>query len=363
MRELAVGAGGAIVRFAADFEQHCEGLDPALFGSVRYNSTVPTVAPFDGSYPVYQLTIVPGAHGVVTGNGLSCGPAQSSCVQSLPAVTSVVLTGTPDRGYALRGWSGDCTGGRTTSVRVNSLKQCTPIFVPTVVPHDLDADGLGDVAVWRPGNGTWYWGTSSSGFNDAAARSKQWGNKDLGDVPFLGRRRRGRDRGSDRLAREHRHVVLADLVGRLRLCGGRIEAVGQHGSGRRADGRRHRRRRPHRPGDLAAQQRHLLLADVDERLQLLGGARHPVGQSEPRRSAAARRLRRRRPAGSRHLAREQRHVVLADARRPATATPAARGVQWGSAVAGRHAALPATWTATGAANWSSGGRATARGSG
>jgi hypothetical protein len=95
------------VRFAADFEQHCEGQDPALFGSVRYNSTVPTVAPFDGNYPVYRLTIVPGAHGVVAGNGLACGPAQTACVQSLAAIANVVLTAVPDRGYALRGWSGD----------------------------------------------------------------------------------------------------------------------------------------------------------------------------------------------------------------------------------------------------------------
>ena len=31
---------GQIDRFAADFEQHCEGGTPALFGSVRYNATV-----------------------------------------------------------------------------------------------------------------------------------------------------------------------------------------------------------------------------------------------------------------------------------------------------------------------------------
>jgi hypothetical protein len=33
------GAGGEVLRFAADFEQHCEGLTPALFGSVRYTSS------------------------------------------------------------------------------------------------------------------------------------------------------------------------------------------------------------------------------------------------------------------------------------------------------------------------------------
>ena len=36
---------GKVVRFAADFEQHCFGVAPALFGSVRYNSAVPVGPP------------------------------------------------------------------------------------------------------------------------------------------------------------------------------------------------------------------------------------------------------------------------------------------------------------------------------
>ena len=31
----------AVISFAVDFEQHCEGGDPALFGSIRFNSDVP----------------------------------------------------------------------------------------------------------------------------------------------------------------------------------------------------------------------------------------------------------------------------------------------------------------------------------
>src|SRR5262249_10912051 len=34
--------GDQYTRFAADFEQHCEGQAPALFGSVRLNSVVPS---------------------------------------------------------------------------------------------------------------------------------------------------------------------------------------------------------------------------------------------------------------------------------------------------------------------------------
>jgi hypothetical protein len=38
--EAVYTPSGQIERFAADFEQHCEGEVPALFGSVRYNATV-----------------------------------------------------------------------------------------------------------------------------------------------------------------------------------------------------------------------------------------------------------------------------------------------------------------------------------
>ena len=40
MLGIVRGPGGTIESFAADFEQHCEGLPPALFGAVRFNSTL-----------------------------------------------------------------------------------------------------------------------------------------------------------------------------------------------------------------------------------------------------------------------------------------------------------------------------------
>ena len=38
--EVSYSATGQIERFSADFEQHCEGGTPALFGSIRYNASV-----------------------------------------------------------------------------------------------------------------------------------------------------------------------------------------------------------------------------------------------------------------------------------------------------------------------------------
>jgi hypothetical protein len=62
--EAVYGAGGSVDNFAADYEQHCEGGNPALFGSVRINSNVPlaprlsvgAAAVYEGDTGVANLT-------------------------------------------------------------------------------------------------------------------------------------------------------------------------------------------------------------------------------------------------------------------------------------------------------------------
>ena len=44
VHEAVYGAGDAVLSFVADFEQHCNGAGPALFGSVRYRAGDPTCA-------------------------------------------------------------------------------------------------------------------------------------------------------------------------------------------------------------------------------------------------------------------------------------------------------------------------------
>jgi len=130
VREIVLGPSGTVLAFAADFEQHCDDAAPALFGAVRYNSSVSDLVPFAGTYPIYQLTIAQDAHGRVTGTGIDCGAGQSTCQSVLPSASQVTITAAPEPGYVFTGWSDDCQGMATTTVHVNSMKTCTALFEP-----------------------------------------------------------------------------------------------------------------------------------------------------------------------------------------------------------------------------------------
>jgi hypothetical protein len=49
-----------------------------------------------------------------------------------------------------------------------------------LVPADYDGDGKTDLAVWRPGDGKWYWLKSTDNYSWSTFGSKQWGGS--GDV-------------------------------------------------------------------------------------------------------------------------------------------------------------------------------------
>lgn len=54
--EAEYGGGNEVLRFAADFEQHCHDAEPALFGSVRYHSSLSAPTPV----PTWTRTLGPG---------------------------------------------------------------------------------------------------------------------------------------------------------------------------------------------------------------------------------------------------------------------------------------------------------------
>jgi M6 family metalloprotease-like protein len=51
---------------------------------------------------------------------------------------------------------------------------------------DIDGDGKSDLIIWRPATGWWFWLLSSNGYDPAAYGTIEWGNQASGDVPLVG---------------------------------------------------------------------------------------------------------------------------------------------------------------------------------
>ena len=127
--EVAISTSGTVTRFAADFEQHCEGATAALFGAIRFNAARSSLEPFDGNYPVYALRVDAAPHGLVTGPGIDCGAGQTDCEETFDVNELVILEALASPGYVFLGWAGlDCVGGPLVAVTMTRRKFCTPVF-------------------------------------------------------------------------------------------------------------------------------------------------------------------------------------------------------------------------------------------
>ena len=123
IHEVVINGSGVVERFAADFEQHCEGGLAALYGAVRYRSTRASLVPFDGAYPLYSIHVDDTANGYVTGPGIDCGAGRTDCEEAFGSPTTIALTAVPNPGYVFLGWTGfDCIGVATVSVNVNRAR-------------------------------------------------------------------------------------------------------------------------------------------------------------------------------------------------------------------------------------------------
>jgi hypothetical protein len=181
VREVTYGPGGEVLQFAVDVEQHCEDGPAALFAALRFNSSVPPdLFPADTARYSLAMSVSPG--GLVTGGGLACGGAETACSTSFNSVSGVTLAATPAAGYLFNGWSGGCSGGATTTVAVNTVKECAASFTPAVPAHPrtrlaFAASGASE-EVHTFANSRWSLSTANEG-NDLTFRVEGLGAKTI----------------------------------------------------------------------------------------------------------------------------------------------------------------------------------------
>lgn len=117
-------------------------IDPAVSDDPDYNGFDPADVSVTNAEEKYTLFVT--TEGIGTGTvtsfpaGIDCGAA---CSADFGEGTSVTLTGTPDAGSALDGWSGaDCQGNGNCMVTMDQDTTVTATFNP-----DTDADGISDL--------------------------------------------------------------------------------------------------------------------------------------------------------------------------------------------------------------------------
>jgi hypothetical protein len=112
VREVSHAGDGSLLTFAADFEQHCESGEPALFGSVRFNSSIP-VAPL---LTVGDAAAVEGASGA---------SMTFTIALSEPAVDPVTVDFSTSNGTAVAGSDYVAASGSVTFAPSETSQQVT----------------------------------------------------------------------------------------------------------------------------------------------------------------------------------------------------------------------------------------------
>jgi hypothetical protein len=164
-----VFTGTVLTRFSADFEMPCGNGGALATGSIRYWSTRVSLLPFDGSYPLRAIEIVPSAGGYVTAAGIDCGDGgRTDCRETYASASNVGLTANPSPGYQFLAWGGSCTGGGPiTTVLANRARRCYAVFTP----------GPGSISPPDPSLGT---GTLFVDFEGTAPMTRVWMGEETG---------------------------------------------------------------------------------------------------------------------------------------------------------------------------------------
>jgi hypothetical protein len=82
--DIAIDSSGVLQRLAVDFEQHCDGAIPALYGSVRYNSTVTAVPRLS----IANANVLKGDAGTNGGNAIVSLSMPSAQIVSVQLATA-----------------------------------------------------------------------------------------------------------------------------------------------------------------------------------------------------------------------------------------------------------------------------------
>ena len=143
------------------------------------------VVPFNGSYPSYQLSLTPSAHGRVTGTESSCGAGNAQCQRTLPAAAQGHSDGNAefrlhlhgvDRGLqrgvdddAARQWTKTlCRHLRADRRPQRHARSCAG----TVSRAPISGRGVSEVL--SPGNSRWSATSLQSGNGVADSSRERW---------------------------------------------------------------------------------------------------------------------------------------------------------------------------------------------
>ena len=146
-------------------------LDLWTFSAVAGSAIALSIGEIGGDSPFYPWIRLFGPTGAFVGSSFGTIAAQIN-ITAPQAGSYTVLVASNDTGH-------DASGLYRLTV--------TGALPPAVVnprPSDIDGDGKGELTVWRPTDGTWYWLTSASNYGSYGL--KQWGSPGVGDVPMFG---------------------------------------------------------------------------------------------------------------------------------------------------------------------------------